>query len=76
MSPPPRGAARTCRENGWGVGTVLERSGDDGIHRIRITAIGESAVLTRVVVWRGERTRGAAEAARQSLGPEWVRAKS
>ncbi len=62
------GAARICRENGWVVGTVLCR--EDG-RRIRITAIGESAILTRLVANEHGPVHGAAEVARHLVDGDW-----
>ena len=44
---PIRGStdAETCRLNGWGVGTVLEGASAWSAARIRITSIGEDAIL-------------------------------
>jgi len=39
--------AETCRLNGWGVGTVLVGDEGYGPTTIRITAIGDEAILAR-----------------------------
>ena len=41
--------AETCRLNGWGVGTVLVGDEGFGPEKIRITAIGEDAILARTI---------------------------
>lgn len=38
-------SAELCRANGWGIGTILEGDEGWGPERIRITAIGERAIL-------------------------------
>lgn len=45
--------ADICREKGWAVGDVL--AGDEGFGetKIRITAIGEQAVLARKIAYDG-----------------------
>ena len=50
-----------CRENGWKVGDVLEGDEGHGPSRIRITAIGECAVLARAIFAGGEPVRAAGE---------------
>ena len=40
-------AARACREQGWKIGDMLEGPIGEEIVRIRITAIGEAAILAR-----------------------------
>jgi hypothetical protein len=57
-------AARICQEQGWAVGDTLEGSMEGSMEgvfwRMRITAIGESAILTRrpgaaeFTVWASE----------------------
>ena len=46
-------AAETCRQNGWHVGDVLEGDEGRGPTRIRITAIGEDAILARPIMQSG-----------------------
>lgn len=46
--------ADTCRMNGWVVGDVLEGDEGYGPTRIRITAIGEDAILARQISHNGK----------------------
>jgi hypothetical protein len=47
-------AAETCRQNGWQVGDVLEGDEGNGPTRIKITAIGEVAILARPIWQAGK----------------------
>jgi hypothetical protein len=42
--------ADICRENGWQAGDILEGDGGQGLCRIRLTAIGEAAVLAKCLL--------------------------
>lgn len=44
-----RTEAETCRLNGWIVGTVLVGDEGFGPEKIRITAIGDEAILARTI---------------------------
>jgi hypothetical protein len=46
-------SAETCRKNGWQVGDVLEGDEGYGPTRIKITAIGEQAILARRIMQDG-----------------------
>jgi len=53
-----RTAVETCRQNGWQVGDVLDGDEGHGPTRIRITAIGEEAILARAIMQSGEPVDG------------------
>lgn len=46
--------AETCRLNGWLVGTTLVGDEGCGSTVIRLTAIGEDAILARAISHKGE----------------------
>lgn len=66
-----KGPARICRENGWDIGTDLVGDEGYGPSVIRITAIGESSILARLVSLRGEKVRGAMETTWTLSNRDW-----
>lgn len=46
-----------CRAHGWGPGTVITSAGQHGIVTLRITAVGEVAILARGIGPSGETSR-------------------
>ncbi len=50
--------ADKCRQNGWLPGTELIGDEGYGPSVIRITALGESSILARIVSHNGEPIRG------------------
>lgn len=54
-------SADLCRHNGWKVGDLLEGDEGQGPTVIRLTALGETQVLARVVSHQGEPERESPE---------------
>ena len=53
--------AETCRMNGWGPGTMIRGNCGTSWTTLKITAIGEEAILTRVVRFEGRKVKWAEE---------------
>lgn len=60
-----------CREMGWPAGTVIRDAG--GTEVVRLTAVGEEAVLAKQVSYRGTRIENGPEFLFDLHCRDWVR---
>lgn len=66
-------SAKTCRENGWTVGTRLSGKEYDSTSVIEITAIGETGILAKELTRNGKIVEDVREAGWVFTCRDWVR---